>query len=119
MRLYHLSLLVSWFGIIRCASILHPFRRNSLDQTQLAEQTRILSDHEVRLSSLEMTVSQLQVQLNNNRRPSLQRRPVIRRASRSDTSIPSIRRWPSEQSHGGGIRLPDDTDEERLAPPSC
>ena len=96
-------LLCALTQISSAASILHPFRRNSVDQGQLAEQSRQLNDHERRIASLEITISQLQVQLNHERRPSssLQRRPEVRRSSRSDTSIPSLRRLPSDYSTGG------------------
>lgn len=112
LALYYLLLTPLVMG----SSLLHPFRRNSVDQGQLAEHTRLIQDHAQRLSSLELTVSQLQVQLSNNdRRPSLQRRPEIRRSSRSDTSMPSVRRLPSDYS-GGGVRLTD-VNNRHLSPP--
>ena len=90
-----------------CASILQPFRRSSLDQTTI-------SDHALRIAALELSVSQILVQLNRDgrRTSSLQRRPEIRGSSRSDTSVPSLRRFQSNQS-GGGVRL----QEESLSPP--
>ena len=87
--------------VVSSASILHPFRRHSIDQERIDEHSRILNDMGQRLSSLELTVSQLQVQLSVDRRPSMssiQRRPEVRRSSRSENSVPSLRRLPSDYS---------------------
>lgn len=99
-----------FINAIMAASILHPFRRSSLDQTTI-------SDHALRIAALELSVSQILVQLNGDgRRPSLQRRPEIRRAARSDTSVPALKRLPSTHSNqSGGVRLHEDM--EHLSPP--
>lgn len=109
----YLSIFILVVNTVMGASILHPFRQLSLDQTTL-------SDHALRIAALELSVSQILVQLNGDaRRPSLQRRPEIRQSSRSDTSVPSLRRLHSNNSNqsggGGGIRLHDDY----LSPPEA
>jgi len=91
---------------VMAGSILHPFRRSSVDHATL-------DDHALRIAALELSVSQILVQLNaDGRRPSLQRRPEIRRSSRSDTSVSSLRRLHSDQSpsirsHDGYLSPPE------------
>ena len=114
---YSLFVSATLIGSAIAAGLPNPFRRNSADSIQaVSEHTRILANHAERLNNLEMTISQIQVQLTaNDRRPSLQRRPEVRRSSRSDTSVPtvhSLRRLPSDYS-GGGISL----SERHLSPP--
>lgn len=120
--LFTIVLSSSYVNCVTSSSLLSPFRRrdseSSIDHSIIAAQSQQLQDHARRLESLELTISQIQVHLNaqlpKERRPSssLQRRPEIRRSSRSDTSsVPSIRRFPSDYSNMSNRLIPPPSKE--------